>query len=79
MLVCKDAPCLQCGRVVAVAGQDHYEAAQQLLAVFVHDGPKQVQAEQDGVEEERQEARPVHILQLHHQLRQQDERKVAPA
>lgn len=61
-------PCLQSSSLVVAASQHHNETAQQLLAVLVDEGAEPVQAQDYGVQEEGQVGRPVHLLQLHHEL-----------
>lgn len=72
-------PCLQCGDFVISAGEHHHEVTQESLAVLVDQRGVDVESQEGDMEEEGQMRGPVHLAQLLHQLRQEDEREVTPA
>ena len=60
--ILQHTPGLQCSSLVITTSQHHDQTSQQLLAVLVHKRTEPVQPQDDGVKEEGQEGRPVHLL-----------------
>lgn len=65
-------------QVVAVLGQDDEQVEQQLLAVLVHEGARVVQPQEQHVQHEGHVHGPVHLHAVHHDVREQHHRQVAP-